>query len=151
MELCPQSLNNLLPIRMCCQASSRRTTDTMLAVQLHVQRIKGMAARTDRNPDTVSIFGNVARRCVRRSLVFGFVELKADLREVVKLGDGASFDLCGDTTFEDTIEKGVDVRFFGKVEEGFGVVRGLHFFEILDDFLDNVSQAKEEYISIYLE
>jgi hypothetical protein len=110
-----------------------------------------MAARTDRNPDTVGIFGNVARRCVGRSLVFGFVELKADLREVVKLGDGASLDLGGDTTFEDTIEKGVDVRFFGKVEEGLGVVRGLHFFEILDDFLDNVSQAKEEYISAYLE
>jgi hypothetical protein len=123
----------------------------MLAVKLHIQRIKGMAARTDRNPDTVCIFGNVARRCVRGSLIFGFVELKADLREVVKLGDGASFDPGRDTTFEDTIEKGVDVRFFGKVEEGFGVVRGLHFFEILDDFLDNVSQAKEEHISAYLE
>ena len=110
-----------------------------------------MATRTDRNPDTVGIFGNVARRCVTRSLVFGFVELKADLREVVKLGDGASFDPSGDTTFEDTIEKGVDVRFFGEVEEGFGIVRGLHFFEILHDFLENVSRAKEKYIRTYLE
>jgi hypothetical protein len=114
----------------------------MLAVKLHIQRIKGMAARTDRNPDTVGIFCNIARWCVRRSLIFGFVELKADLREVIKLGDSASFDLGGDTTFEDTIEKGVDVRFFGKVDERFGVVRGLHFFEILYDFLDNVSQAR---------
>lgn len=47
----------------------------------------------------------------------GLVELEADLREVVELGDGGAGDLGLDSAFEDAVEEGVDVGFFGEVDE----------------------------------
>lgn len=64
----------------------------------------------------------------------GLVELEADLAEVVELGDGGAGDLGLDTAFKDAVEEGVDVGFFGKVDERFGVVGGLHLLEVGDDF-----------------
>jgi hypothetical protein len=43
MELRPQSFKDLLPLQMAGQTASGSTSDAMFAVQLHVERIKGVA------------------------------------------------------------------------------------------------------------
>lgn len=100
---------------MARQTTSRRTTNAMLAIQLHIQRIKRVTAGTNCNSNAIRVFGHIlhARRC----LVLGFVQLEADLGEIVELGNGGAFDLGGDAAFEDAVQQSVDVRFFGEVDE----------------------------------
>lgn len=59
MKLRPQCLDHLLPISMCRQTAPWCAGDAMFAIKLHVERIKSMTTRTDRDADTISIFGNV--------------------------------------------------------------------------------------------
>ena len=54
--------------------------------------------------------------------VLGLVEFEADMGEVVELGDAVACDFGLDAAFEDAVEEGVDIGFFGEVEEGFCVV-----------------------------
>lgn len=135
MELGSQSLNDLLPILMGRQAASWRTGNTVFTVKLHIQWVESMSARTDCNPNRISILRYLIRVCIGRRFVLGFVQLEADLGQIIELGNCRTFDFGLDATFKDTIEQSVDVRFFGEVEEGFRFVRCLHFFEVLDDFL----------------
>lgn len=51
MELCAQGLNNLFPISMSGQTSSRGAADAMLAIELHIERVEGMSTGTDGDPD----------------------------------------------------------------------------------------------------
>ena len=97
-----------------------------------------MAAGTDGNADTVCILCYVLR--VWRGLVLRLVKLEADLREVVEFRDGAALDFCRDSALKDAVEEGVDVGLFGEVDEGLCVVGGLHFFEVLYNFLVQVSK-----------
>ncbi len=126
------------------QTSPWRTANAVAAVKLDIQRIKGVTARTDGNSNRIGIFCDFLN--ARWSLVFRFIQLKAYLREVVELGNSATFDFGSDTTFQDTVEKGIDVRFFGEVDEGFGIIRGLHFFEILDDFLETLVRTRRHFM-----
>lgn len=93
----------------------------MLRVQLHVQGVEGVAAGGEGDADGVVVWV-----CVWGGVrVGGFVELEADLGEVVEFGDRVAGDFGLDAAFEDAVEEGVDVGFFGEVNEGFGVVGGL--------------------------
>ena len=76
-----------------------------------------MAARTDGDSNAICVLSNISGWRVGRCFVLGLVQLEADLREVVKLGDCATFDFSRDATFEDAVEKGVNVGFFGEVHE----------------------------------
>lgn len=126
------------------QTPARRAADTMLAVQLDVQRVVDVAAGTDSDPDAV-----VERRMVRRvrrvgrRLVLRLVQLETDLREVVELGNGAAVDLGLDAALEDAVQQRVDVRLLGEVEERLGVVRRLHLFEVLDNLLEQRKRCEE--------
>ncbi len=61
-----------------------------------------MATRTDGDTDTVGVFGNVLG--IWGCLVLRFVELEADLRQIIEFGDGTAFDFRGNTSFEDAVE-----------------------------------------------
>lgn len=92
----PQRLNNFHPVHVDCQTPPRRTSNRMFRIKLDVQRIKGVAARSDRDANTVS-------ECIR-VLVFRFIELEGDMRQIVELRDGVSLNLGPDTAFKDAVE-----------------------------------------------
>lgn len=73
MELCAQGLNNLFPISMSGQTSSRGAADAMFAIELHIERVEGMSTRADGDSDGVCVLGDVTRRSIGGSLVLGFV------------------------------------------------------------------------------
>jgi hypothetical protein len=64
----------------------------MLAIQLNVKGIKGMASRTDGDANRISILCEIAGRSVSRRLVLGFVELKAYVRQVVEFWNCGALD-----------------------------------------------------------
>lgn len=97
-----------------------------------------MTPRRNSNPNTIRIRRKITRSCIGWSLVLGLIQLEANLREIVEFRDRRALNLGFDTALEDAVEECVDVRLFGEVDERFGVIRGLHFFEILDDFLCSV-------------
>ncbi len=119
-KLRPQRLNDLLPITMRRQRPPRRAFNTVFRIQLHIQRINRVAPRGDTDPDAIRKGIGI--------LVFGFIELEADGREVVELRDGVAVDFGLDAAFEDAVEEGVDVRFLGEVDKGFGVVVMVFFW-----------------------
>jgi hypothetical protein len=137
VEFGSQRLDDLFPVCVRRQAASGCAADAVLAVELHVQGIECMATRTDGDADTVCILCDILG--IRRRLVLGLVQLETDLREIIEFGNGAALDFRRDAAFEDTVEQSVDMGFFGEVDEGLCVVRGLHFFKILDDFLGRIS------------
>lgn len=55
VELRPQSFQNLLPLSVTGQAATWRASDAMLAVQLNVEGIEGVAARRQRDADGVVV------------------------------------------------------------------------------------------------
>lgn len=122
VELSPQSLQHLLPLPVACQTPTRRAADAVLAVELDVQRVEGVAAGGEGDADGVVIVGLRVVGVDVGGGVLGLVEFEADLREVVELGDGVAGDLGGDAALQNAVEEGVDVGFFGEVDEGFGVV-----------------------------
>lgn len=81
-----------------------------------------MTPGTNGYSDTICVFCGIGGSCVSWRFVLGFVQFEADLGEVVELGDRRSFDLGLNATLEDTVKERVDVRFFGEVDEGFGIV-----------------------------
>jgi hypothetical protein len=74
-----------------------------------------MTARANGYTNAVCVFGDILY--IGRGFVFRLVKLKADLGEVVKFGDGTSFDLSLDATFENAVEERVNVRFFSEVDK----------------------------------
>lgn len=123
VELRSQRLQDLLPVAMAGQAASWRTTDAMLAVQLHIERVEGVAAGRKSDTDGVVVCrfatGGV-------DLILGFVQFEAYLREVVELGNCISSDLGLHTAFEDAVEQRVDVRLLGEVNERLGIIGSLN-------------------------
>ena len=105
----------------------------MLAIELHIQWIKRVATGTDCYSDRICVLRNVVG--IRRGLVLGFIQFEADLREIVEFRNCRACNLRLYAAFQDAVQQSVDVRFFGKVEERLRFVGGLHFFEILDNFL----------------
>jgi hypothetical protein len=81
----------------------------MLAIELDVQRIESMASWANGDPNRISIFRDIARGSVERRLVLRFVELEADVGQIVELGDSGTLYFGLDPTLQDTIEKCVDV------------------------------------------
>lgn len=101
MEFGSQRLNDLLPIHMGCQTSSRCATNAMLAIQLNIQGIKGVGSRTNCDPNRVCVLCDILNTWW--SLVLGFVELETYLGEIVEFRDSASLDLSRNSALEDTI------------------------------------------------
>ena len=101
VELGPQSLQNLLPLAVAGQTASRSTSNAVLAVQLHIERIEGVAAGRQRDAN-----GVIVRRLAGFGIdvVLGLVQLEADLRQVVELWDGVAGDLSLYAAFEDAVE-----------------------------------------------
>lgn len=122
-----QCFNNLFPITVSRERAPRRTTNAMFAVELHVERIKGVAAGRDGDADAVVEGALVARHVEVRRFVLRLVELKANLGEIVELRDGIASNLGLDAAFKDGVEERVDVRLFCKVDEGPGVCSGLDY------------------------
>lgn len=102
-----QGLDDFLPVLVCCKTSSRSAADAVLAVKLYVERIKGMASRTDRDADTVCVLGYVLNTW--QCFVFAFVEFETDLRQVIELWNGTAFNLGRDSSFQDAVEQCIDV------------------------------------------
>ena len=92
---------------MGCQTSARSAANAVLAVKLNIQRIESVATR--RKGDTNAVVEAAAFGIVDGSFVLRLVQLKADLRKVVELGNGVAGNLCLNTTFDDRVEQGVDV------------------------------------------
>lgn len=67
MELGSECLKNLLPFYVRRQTSARCAADTMLAVQLDIQRIESVATR--RKSDTNAVVEVAALRIVRAGFV----------------------------------------------------------------------------------
>ena len=101
VELGPQSLQNLLPLAVAGQTASRSTSNAVLAVQLHVERVKGVASWRERDADGVVVCYLASRGI---NVVLGLVQLEADLRQVVELWDGVAGDLSLYAAFEDAVE-----------------------------------------------
>ena len=137
MKLRSKCLDDHFPVSVRRQTASGCAADAVLAIELHVQGIECMTTGTYGDADSVCILCSVL--CVWRRLILRLVELETDLRKIIEFGDGAALDFRRDATFEDTVEQSVDVGFFGEVDEGLCVVRSLHFFEILDNFLERIS------------
>ena len=122
VELRPQGLEDLLPLPVTGQTASRSASYAMLAIQLHVKRVECMTAGREGDADGVVVSGLAAGGI---DIVFGLVELEADLRKVVELGDGVAGDLGLHTAFKDAVEERVDVGFLGEVDERLCIVGGL--------------------------
>lgn len=73
----------------------------MLAIELHIQRIESVAARTDRDADRIRVLRDVVG--IRRCLVLGFVQLEADLGEVVEFRNCRAFNLRLDAALQDAV------------------------------------------------
>lgn len=125
MKFRPQRLNHLLPIRMSRQATSRCAADTVFAIQLDIKRVECVA--TWRDGDTNGVVVGALDRVGFGNIVLRFVQLEADLREVVELWDGVASDLGVDASLKNTVKQGVDVRLFSEVKERFGVIGCLHW------------------------
>jgi hypothetical protein len=78
----------------------------MLAVQLDIERVEGVATRRQCDADGVVVSDLSGGRI---DLVLGFVEFEADLRQVVELRNSITSDLGLDAAFEDAVEQRVDV------------------------------------------
>lgn len=111
MELLPQCLNDVLPVQMAREALPRRATDAVLGVEAHVERVVAVAAGGDGNTDAVARYVRIIRVLAGLGLGLGLVELEADLGQIIQFGDGIPCHLSGEATFDDTVEKGIDVRF----------------------------------------
>ena len=122
VELSPQGFKDFLPLPVTGQTASRSASYAMLAIQLHVERVKCMAAGREGNADRVVVGGLSAGGV---DVVLGLVEFEADLRKVVELGDGVAGNLGLHTTFKDAVEERVDVGFLGEVDERLRIVGGL--------------------------
>jgi len=68
-----------------------------------------MTSRRYSDSNRVGILGSIARWCILGSLVLGFVEFEAYMREIVKLWNCRPFDLGLDAAFEDAVEESIDV------------------------------------------
>ena len=104
VELCSQCLDDLAPVCVGRQAPSWGAPNAVSTVELHMKRVEDMAARADRDANTVSECRIVWRRGAWRRLHLGFVKLKTNLRKVVQLGDSASLDLSLNASLDDTVE-----------------------------------------------
>lgn len=120
VELGPQRLNNLYPVCMSRQAPARGAANAMLAIKLDIQRVKDVATRADGDLDAVVEGGNALR--IDRRVSWHFVQLERDLRKVVELRDGGSLDLGLQAALQNAVQQGVNVRFFGEVDEGLGFI-----------------------------
>lgn len=98
-----------------------------------------MTTWADGDSDAICILGHVLH--IWRCFVLGLVQLKTDVRKIVQFWNGTTLDLGWYPTFEDTVEQGVDMRFFCEIHEGLGVIRSLHLFKIFDNFLIYISNA----------
>ena len=67
--------------------------------------------------DANAVVEATAFRVVCGGFILRLVELEADLGEVVELRNGITGNLCLNATFDDRVEKGVDVRLLGEVDE----------------------------------
>jgi hypothetical protein len=76
-----------------------------------------MASRADGDANRISILCEIARWSVSRCLVLGFVQLKADVRQVVKFWNGGTLDFGLQPALQDGVEKSVDVRLLCEVNE----------------------------------
>lgn len=110
MELFPQSLNDVLPVQMAREALPRCAADAVLGVEAHVERIVAVTAGGDGNSDAVAGYVRVVRVLAGLGLGLGLVELEADLGQVIQFGDSIPCHLCGEATFDDAVEQGVNVR-----------------------------------------
>lgn len=136
MKFGTKRLNGLLPITVGSQAPSGGTSDAMLAVKLDVEWVIDMTARADGDANAVREFTGLVRIDCRRLLHLRFVQLKANLREIVQLRNRGAADLCLDTALENAVQQGIDVRLLGKVEVGLGIIRLLHEFQVLHNLLE---------------
>ena len=123
VELRSQRLQDLLPVAMAGQAASWRAADAVLAVQLDIERVEGVAAGRKSDTDGVVVCRFVAGGV---DLILGFVQFEAYLREVVELGNCISSNLGLHTAFEDAVEQRVDMRLLGEVDERLGIVGSLN-------------------------
>ena len=106
VELRSQRLQDLLPVAMAGQAASWRAADAVLAVQLDIERVEGVAAGRKSDTDGVVVCRFAANGV---DLILGFVQFEAYLREVVELGNRISSNLGLHTAFEDAVEQRIDV------------------------------------------
>jgi hypothetical protein len=108
---------------MGCETSARSAANAVLAVKLNIQRVESVATRRKR--DTNAVVEAAAFGIVDSGFVLRFVQLEANLREIVELGNGVAGNLCLNTTFDDRVEQGVDMRLLGEVNERLGVFGSL--------------------------
>src|SRR5690606_6227741 len=116
IEFLLKTFQNRLPFVVLGHAPSRLAANAMFTIQVYIEWTFRMAPYTQRDTDRVLGCHRVLLRLAGLGLGFGFVELKADLREVVELGyvdvrevrvGGDEF--CRNTTLDDAIEKGIDM------------------------------------------
>jgi hypothetical protein len=124
VELRPQSFEDLLPLSMAGQATPWRASYAMLAIQLHVERVEGVAAGREGDADRVVVSSLAAGGI---DFVLGLVEFEANLRQVVELWDGVACDLGLHAAFKNAVEERVDVGFLGEVNERLCIVGGLDY------------------------
>src|SRR6187431_3119877 len=90
VKLGPQRLQHHHPVTVRGQATSGGAADAMPAVELDIERIDNVAARADGYPDAVlKRRRHAARVGIGMCLALRLVQLKADLRKIVQLRDGA--------------------------------------------------------------
>src|SRR3569833_1329605 len=92
MKPSPQGLDDRLPICVRRQAPPRRAADAVPTVELDIEGVEDVAPRADGDADAVLLRRVLGAPgcgvCQRLRLGLGLVQLEADLREVVQLGDG---------------------------------------------------------------
>lgn len=126
------------------------TPNAMFTIQLHIQWIRGMASWRDGDSDGVGTGVRISLFLTGFGFAFALIQFERDLREVVELGDGATVNLDGNPAFDDAVEKSVNVRFFGKVDEGLAAFRSLHGFEVFNNLLDQREGGQKTNFEFFL-